>query len=282
MLIHEASKKCGLTRKAIEYYVDQKLVLPQVLENGYRDFAEANVEKLKKIASLRRLGVPVQSIREILDGEGLAVLCKVSERKKMEIEAETAKQALLDRLYETQDWDDVYARLDALEKNQTVLRRLLDVFPGYYGKYIKLHFGRFLNEPVLNAEQQEAYNEVVAFLDNMRFDLPKALVQYLDEITKDLDEAFFSNVSSNMDEMISNPQAFLTKHRECMEEYKKVTASDEFRTSTAFSLREALTKLNSENGYNDVFIPAMKKLSPAYRAYHEGLQKANELFLHKM
>ena len=99
---------------------------------------------------------------------------------------------------------------------------------------------------------------------------------------KDMDETFFSNVSSNMDEMISNPQAFLTKHRECMEEYKKVTASDEFRASPAFRLREALTKLNSENGYNDVLIPAMKKLSPAYRAYHEELQKANELFLRRI
>lgn len=282
MLIHEALKKCGLTKKAIEYYADQKLVRPQILENGYRDFSEADVERLKKIAVLRRLEVPVQSIREILDGEGQAALYKVSERRKMEIEAEKAKQELLDRLYETQDWADVYARLDALEKNQTVLRRLLDVFPGYYGKYIKLHFGRFLNAPVLNAEQQTAYNEVVSFLDNMRFDLPEDLLKYLDEITKDVDEAFFGNVASNMEEMLSDTQAYLTKYREWIEAYRKATASDEFRSSPAYRLREALAKLNSENGYNDVLIPAMKKLSPAYRAYHEGLQKANELFLRRI
>ena len=28
-------------------------------------------------------------------------------------------------------------------------------------------------------------------------------------------------------------------------------------------------------GYNDVFIPAMKRLSPAYRAYHDALDALN-------
>ena len=34
-----------------------------------------------------------------------------------------------------------------------------------------------------------------------------------------------------------------------------------------------------ESGYNDVFIPAMQRLSPAYCEYHKSLQAANEVFL---
>jgi len=68
MLIHEASKKCGLTRKAIEYYVDQKLVLPQVLENGYRDYSEEDVETLHKIKLLRQLSVPIEEILKLQKG----------------------------------------------------------------------------------------------------------------------------------------------------------------------------------------------------------------------
>ena len=50
MLIHEVCKKCNLTKKAIEYYGEQGLISPAVNENGYRQFSDDDVEKLKKIA----------------------------------------------------------------------------------------------------------------------------------------------------------------------------------------------------------------------------------------
>ena len=40
-----------------------------------------------------------------------------------------------------------------------------------------------------------------------------------------------------------------------------------------------LKQFQSESGYNDVFIPAMQRLSPAYREYHKSLQAANEVFM---
>ena len=36
MLINEVCKKCSLTKKAIEYYIEQGLVIPAIQENGYR------------------------------------------------------------------------------------------------------------------------------------------------------------------------------------------------------------------------------------------------------
>lgn len=36
MLINEVCKKCSLTQKAIEYYIEQGLVIPVIQENGYR------------------------------------------------------------------------------------------------------------------------------------------------------------------------------------------------------------------------------------------------------
>jgi len=49
LLINEASKLTNLTKKAIEYYIDQKLILPSILDNGYRDFSENDIECLNKI-----------------------------------------------------------------------------------------------------------------------------------------------------------------------------------------------------------------------------------------
>ncbi len=38
MLINETSKKTGLTKKVIEYYIEQGLISPHMLSNGYRNF----------------------------------------------------------------------------------------------------------------------------------------------------------------------------------------------------------------------------------------------------
>ena len=63
MLVNAVCKKCSLTKKAIEYYVEQGLVSPQIQENGYRVFSEEDVEKLKKVSILRNLGLPVSDIQ---------------------------------------------------------------------------------------------------------------------------------------------------------------------------------------------------------------------------
>ena len=47
MLINETSKITNLTKKAIDYYIEQRLVSPVFLDNGYRDFREEDLEVLK-------------------------------------------------------------------------------------------------------------------------------------------------------------------------------------------------------------------------------------------
>lgn len=281
MWINEVCRKCRLTKKAIEYYAEQGLVQPETLDNGYRNFSDADIEKLKKIAILRRLGLSVQSIKEILDEGGQTALYKVSEIKRIEIEAEETKQALLQQLAEKQDWEYINAQLEVLEKSQTILQRILNVFPGYYGKYISLHFARYLNEPVISDEQQEAFETVIEFLDNVSFALPPDLQQYLDEITKDFDEAFVEKVFANMNDAISDTKKYIAENKEILEQYMQLKQSDEFKDSLAYRLQEYLRKLNSESGYYAIFIPAMKKLSRSYRKYYDKLEKANEVFLSK-
>lgn len=281
MLMNEVCKKCRLTKKAIEYYIEQELVQSEILDNGYRNFSNADIERLKKTAILRRLGLSVQSIKEVLDGGGQTALYKVSERKRMEIKAEETKQAFVQQLAEKQDWEYINAQLEILEKSQSILQRLLNVFPGYYGKYISLHFARYLNESVVCDEQQEAFETVIEFLDNVSFALPPDLQQYLDEITKGFDEAFVKKVFVNMNDVISDTEKYIAENKEILEQYMQLKQSDEFKASPAYRLQEHLRKFSSESGYDTIFIPAMKKLSGSYRKYYEKLEKANEVFLSK-
>ena len=49
MRIHEVCQATGLTKKAINWYEEQGLIAIPTDENGYRDFQDADIQKLKEI-----------------------------------------------------------------------------------------------------------------------------------------------------------------------------------------------------------------------------------------
>ena len=68
MKINEAEQILGITKANIRYYEKEGLLSPTRNENGYRDYSEADIQQLKQIVILRKLGIPVQQIGDILDG----------------------------------------------------------------------------------------------------------------------------------------------------------------------------------------------------------------------
>ena len=105
MLINEVCRECNLTKKAIEYYGEQGLISPVIMDNGYRQFSDADVSKLKRIAVLRGLGFSVSDIRTILEKEGLPAIYDVLNKKELEIADLQTKQALIKQLADGGDWD---------------------------------------------------------------------------------------------------------------------------------------------------------------------------------
>jgi len=69
MFINDVSKAINLTKKAIEYYTNQGLVFPEILENGYWYFSENDVELLKKISVFRKIGLDTDDIKAVLADE---------------------------------------------------------------------------------------------------------------------------------------------------------------------------------------------------------------------
>lgn len=66
MRIQEVCRKTGLTKKAIYFYIDQGLIMPdRNAENNYLDFSEADVDRLQIIALLRQYNVPVGAVEEL-------------------------------------------------------------------------------------------------------------------------------------------------------------------------------------------------------------------------
>ena len=279
MQLNELCKVCGLTKKAVEYYVDQQLVRPQVLENGYRDFSQQDAEMLKKVAVLRRLGLSVQTIRIVFLQGSQAALRQAVQQKAALLSMEQEQLSLLRCLADTQDWEAIRQQLDIAEKKQAILFRLLNAFPGCYGNYLRLHFARFLDLPIESTEQQQAFETVVHYLDNVDFVLSPDLQDYLEQAVRTLDQQAEEKIAASMEDLIKDTEAYLVEHKDEMEVYLAYKASEAYKDSPMCRLQEQLYQLHQQKGYYDVFLPAMKRLSPSYAAYCQGLEAANQVFL---
>jgi Cu(I)-responsive transcriptional regulator len=64
--IGQASEHSGLAPKTIRYYEDIGLIRPDRGGNGYRDYAEADVHKLRFLQRSRGLGFSVEECRQLL------------------------------------------------------------------------------------------------------------------------------------------------------------------------------------------------------------------------
>jgi len=281
MLINEACKECKLTKKAIEYYGQQGLISPSLIENGYRQFSVADVEKLKKISTLRKLGLSVAEIGAVLKNEDLSTLDNIIHKKDAEIADLKAKQGLIQQLANTQNWEDIQEKLDILQSKQSILKRLREAFPGCYGKFFSSHFAAYLNEPIATAQQQEAYETIIRFLDTVSIEIPDDLKDFLDEVTMATDDNVLQKTQDNLAELLRNPEQYLKDNEEVLRQYQEFLESEEYKATPAFRLQELLKQLLETNGYNDIFIPAMKRLSTSYCKYLNSLEAANSAFLKK-
>lgn len=69
MKINEVEQLVGITKKNIRFYESEGLLNPpRNSENGYRNYGDGDVEVLRRIKLLRKLGVPIEEIRRLQSG----------------------------------------------------------------------------------------------------------------------------------------------------------------------------------------------------------------------
>lgn len=282
MLINEVAKKCDVTKKAIQYYVGQGVIAPTVMENGYSDFSEMDVNILKKVVLYRKLGLSVPEIKRVLQNQNdvKAILYQ----RVLELEREKVKQSILRQLSEGVDIEELSQDINQIDANMIIIRRLLDLFPSYYGKFISLNFARYLTGTIETEEQMEAFNEIIEFFDNVpELDISSDLQAYMDEYlnfysSEECIETINSVIQAKHDAM-QDIDAFMEENKEKLDEYQRIKQTDEFKNSTAYRLMELMKEFCASSGYYDVFIPAMRRLSPMYNDYYEQMLAVNEKFI---
>lgn len=284
MLIHELCKRCGVTRKAVAYYEKQGLLLPETLENGYRSYQEADVERVQEIAVLRRCGMGIEDIRMVLGSkEKKAQLMRFRHRQQIKAQKRKAGEGCLDELIDRYDIAHAFEKVSRLEEAFTIEEKLLDAFPGSYGVYIAMHFGRFLRSGIEGPAQESAYEAILSYLDEATFHMPQALVDQFEtamplesyEAISDLQ----AGVQRTFEQAIADPDAFLD--REEIKAYVQYRTSEAYKASEQAQMAKAMVDFQRNSGYQKIFLENLKILSPEYSAYCRQLEAMNEVLRQK-
>ncbi|WP_314084516.1 MerR family transcriptional regulator [uncultured Gemella sp.] len=92
MRINEVVKLTGVSARTLQYYDEIGLLIPEKLNNGYRDYLDENLEKLQKILFYKFLKFKLNDIKKLLeaDVDNLKVLEQqreliLKEKEKFEI-----------------------------------------------------------------------------------------------------------------------------------------------------------------------------------------------------
>lgn len=130
--IEEVAIRTGLTKRAIRYYEDIKLIKPVRTESSYRMYTEEDVEKIIRIRELRdTLGFSLNEVRDIFELEmdlksifrgekqDKELVNKSKEIVKEQIKLVEEKQKILNRAMSK--YKELLERLEELDAANNIL-----------------------------------------------------------------------------------------------------------------------------------------------------------------
>lgn len=131
MKINEVEACVGITKKNIRFYEAEGLLTPRRnSDNGYREYGEVEVRILKQIKLLRKLGFPLEDIRQMQNGiltvsDGMERHRVILGREKKNIEQSLALCNELSRenmKLEDLDVDIILTQITSMESDGTTFQ----------------------------------------------------------------------------------------------------------------------------------------------------------------
>lgn len=94
MNIKQAAQKSGISERNIRYYEQAGLITPaRNPENDYRQYTEENMRTLKMIRILRSVDMPVEDIRDVLQGKTALSDAALAQKQRLQDRMQTLKTA---------------------------------------------------------------------------------------------------------------------------------------------------------------------------------------------
>ncbi|MBU3114535.1 MerR family transcriptional regulator [Clostridium lacusfryxellense] len=284
MLIKCVCKECMLTKKSIEYYEKKGLIRPEIGKNNYRNYNDNDIAVLKEISVLRKIGIHISDIKIILESNNkVAALSKCKCLMELKLQKTKAQYNCIEHLITNYDIDKEIEYInDNVNDFFTIKEKLLQSFPGTYGMYLCIHFGQFLNEKIDSEEKENAYYNVVNFLDSVdNLNFSSELEEYLENCFSVMQKTDMVKMNNAMLKAVDNMDDYIENNKEILEEYIKIRTSDDYKLTSAYKMQQLLLDFQQSSGYYDIFLSNLKILSFSYFEYTEKLQVANKVFLNK-
>jgi len=128
MKINEVEALVGVSKKNIRFYEAQGLLSPKRnAENSYREYGDEEVQLLRRIKLLRKLGVPIEEIRQMLcgthtvaDGMRRHLISLERERRNLEQSMTLCRELqTMDIPVSALDTEHILSRMEEMEKGGT-------------------------------------------------------------------------------------------------------------------------------------------------------------------
>lgn len=147
MTIKEVEQCLEVPRATVRFYEREGLINPQRGENGYREYSEEDVMRLREIIIFRKLGMSITDIEDVLDGVKPLSEAVAENIVNLEKQIEELKGALLvcRRLQEEKEEIDTFEAdkyWSVIEEEEKKGNRFLDIAKDMvrYEKGILLEF----------------------------------------------------------------------------------------------------------------------------------------------
>lgn len=274
MRLNEVIKQVDLSKRAIKFYEEKGLLKTKRDSNGYRNYTDKDISLLKEISSYRKMGIGLSDIKEILNDK--SVLKQILIEKKKEITISQNELEALEKFIENNNIEELYDSVDY----KTLADAIQNSIPGFYGYYFLNHFLPYLQIRIQTKEQQEAYNRLIEFWDNINIRIP-FLMKLNSWILFKLNSkksliVQIEQIDSQIKEMLNPTEEEYEKLKKKVNDGYKLKNSIFYKYSLiGISQRKFMKELQNK-GYNDIFIPSMIALSPKYKEYHNALMAINK------
>lgn len=148
--INEVEQFLGISKANIRFYEKQGLLSPSRSENKYREYGDKDIQRLKQIIILRKLGIPVQEIKGILDGKVSLQEAMQTNIAQLEDQIESLNGALqLSRQIEKEQAEQLdtehYWRV--IHEKEQQGERFVDIMADYWSLFSPILYRKFHIDP---------------------------------------------------------------------------------------------------------------------------------------
>lgn len=148
MTIKDIEKTLGVPRATIRFYEKEGLINPKREDNGYRTYSDEDVEVLKKIIILRKIGLPINEINDLFDGaeslpDALSQNIDILQKQMNELKgAISLSQKMIDASLDINTIDTV-KYWNVIEAEEEKGNRFIDIAKDIAKEEKKIIFGHF-------------------------------------------------------------------------------------------------------------------------------------------